>query len=68
MQITKRSDGRYQVVIPANKSLTGKREYKYFDYKSSDREDRMSAERFIKEYQANRKVHGDHAVSPEELH
>jgi hypothetical protein len=28
----------------------------------------MSAERFIKEYQANRKVHGDHAVSPEELH
>ena len=53
---------------PSQKSPTGKREYKYFDYKSSDREDRMSAERFIKEYQANREIHGKHAVSPEELH
>jgi site-specific recombinase XerD len=67
-QITRRRDGRYQVVIPAKESLTGKREYKYFDYKTSDRDDRMSAERFIKQHQANRHTHGDHAVSPEELH
>jgi hypothetical protein len=68
MQITRRSDGRYHVVIPANESPTGKRKYKYFNYKTSDREDRMSAERFIKEHEANRHVHGNHAVSPEELH
>jgi hypothetical protein len=68
MQITKRRDGRYQVVIPADESPTGKRKYNYFDYKSSDREDRMSAERFIKDHEANRHVHGNHAVTPEELH
>ena len=28
----------------------------------------MSAERFIKEHQANREIHGKHTVTPEELH
>jgi site-specific recombinase XerD len=68
MKITRRKDGRYQVVLPAEESPTGKRQAKYFNYKTSDRDDRMSAERFIKEHEANRRVHGEHAVTPEELH
>src|SRR3984957_8555396 len=68
MEITRRKDGRYQVVLPAKESPTGKRQTKYFNYKTSDRDDQMSAERFIKEHEANRRVHGDHAVTPEELH
>ena len=67
-QITRRSDGRYQVVIPAKESPTGKRQHKYFNQRTSNRDDVISAERFLKEHQANRKVHGDHAVTPEELH
>ena len=68
MQITRRKDGRYQVFIPAKESPTGKRQAKYFHYKSSDREDRESAEKFIERYQADRREHGNHAVTAEQVH
>jgi site-specific recombinase XerD len=67
-QITRRSDGRYQVVIPAKESPTGKRQHKYFNQKTSKQDDVISAERFLKDHAANRRTHGDHAVTPEELH
>jgi len=64
MEAIKRADGRYVVFIPAKQLVTGKRQPKYFDYKTGER----GAEAFIKNHQANRRVHGDHAVTPEELH
>jgi integrase len=63
MQITRRKDGRYQVVVPANESITGKRHANYFKYKSTDREDRDSAEKFIARHEAEHREHGLSAVS-----
>ena len=68
MQAIRRADGRYAVFIPAKLSPTGKREAKYFKYKTSDRDDRESADKFIEQFQANRREHGNHAVTAEEVH
>jgi hypothetical protein len=63
MQITRRKDGRYQVVIPADESPTGKRHTNYFKYRTTDRDDRDSAERFIARHEAEHREHGLSAVS-----
>jgi hypothetical protein len=68
MQITRRADGRYQVFIPAKESPTGKRQAKYFKYRTTDREDRDSAEKFVARHEAQRREHGNAAVTAEERH
>jgi hypothetical protein len=68
MEAIRRADGRYAVFIPARLSPTGKRQAKYFKYRTSGRENRDSAEKFIAEFQANRREHGNAAVTAEERH
>lgn len=68
MEAIRRADGRYAVFIPAKMSPTGKRQAKYFKYKTSGHSDRESAEKFIEQFQANRREHGNSSVSAEEVH
>ena len=64
MQAIRRADGRLAVFIPAEESPTGKRQAKYFKYKSGDE----GADKFIRDHEANRREHGNHAVTAEEVH
>jgi hypothetical protein len=65
MEITRRRDGRYQVFIPAKESPTGKRQAKYFKYRTS--KDHDSAEKFVARHEAARHEHGNNAVTAEQV-
>jgi integrase len=63
MEVIRRKDGRCMVFIPAEESPTGKRQAKYFKFKTGER----GADKFIEKYLENRRENGNHAASSQEL-